>query len=189
VHRTVEAATRLRRRLVASLVLATLVSFGVPTAHAAVSPARLYRGLLKAAPAAALPPALQGSKTHSATLSAGSRSHRAVGAVEIGNSQALVGYLVFPTHALALADLNAFPPGTGPNKIVSNRPAGLPRPAYLIHANGNGYEVEYVVFIVDNVLVNSWAYGAKGSEKKLVAIVERDARWANSHVRQVRRSA
>ena len=50
----------------------------------------LYHALLKATPAASLPPALQGSKTQSARLSAGSRSHHAVGAVEIGNGEAIV---------------------------------------------------------------------------------------------------
>jgi hypothetical protein len=67
--------------------------------------------------------------------------------------------------------------------------AGLPRPAYLLHARGNGYEAAYVIFIVDNVLVNSWTYGVKGSQKQLFAIVERDARWARDRVRHAQRAA
>jgi hypothetical protein len=135
-----------------------------------------------------LPPALEGSKTHSAPLSRGSRAHHAVGAVEIGNGQAIVGYLVFPSHALAIADLKAFPPNTGPNKVVTTRPAGLPRPAYVIHAAQNGYDAAYVVFVLDNVLVNSWTYGAKGSSSQLIAVVERNARWAKNHVLHAMRS-
>lgn len=177
-----ETKARFRRRLAVSLIaFVTLALLASGTAQATLSPRQLYRALLKAAPASSLPPTLRGTKTRRAKLSTGSRSHHAVGAVEVGNTQSLVGFLVFPTHALALADLKAFPPDTGPNKIISTRPAGLPQPAYLIHAAGNGYEATYVVFILDNVLVNSWVYGAKGSEKKLIAIVERNALWAKNH--------
>jgi hypothetical protein len=184
-----ETATRSLRRLAASLlVLVTLASLASGTAQADLSPRQLYQGLLKTAPASSLPPALRGSKTRSARLSAGSRSHHAVGAVEIGNAQALVGFLVFPTRALALADLKAFPPDKGPNKVITNRPTGFPRPAYLIHAVGNGYEAVYLVFILDNLLVNSWTYGTKGSEKKLIAIVERDALWAKNRALSVMRN-
>jgi hypothetical protein len=179
-----ELKTHSVRRRAASL--AVLVTLASGTAQAMPSPQQLYKGLLKAAPS--LPPALRGSKTRSAKLSAGSRSHHAVGAVEISNGAALVGFLVFPTRALALADLKAFPPNTGPNKVITNRPAGLPQPAYLIHSAGNGYEAAYVVFVLDNVLVNAWAYGAKGSQKKLIAIVERDAIWAKNRGLSVMRN-
>jgi len=183
------AAARTSRRLAASLVsLVTLASIASGVAQATLSPRQLYQGLLKAAPASSMPPALVGSKTRAARLSAGSRSHHAVGAVEVGNAQALVGFLVFPTRALALADLKAFPPDAGPNKLITNRPAGFPRPAYLLHAAGNGYVATYLVFVLDNVVVNAWAYGTKGSEKKLTAIVERDALWAKNRALTVMRS-
>jgi hypothetical protein len=168
-----------------SVVAVTVLLAG--SAQATVSPRQLYRALLKPVPASALPTALEGSRTHSSPLSRGARTHHAVGAVAIGNGQALVGYLVFPTHALAVADLKAFPPNRGPNKVVTRHFAGLPEPLYVIHSSGNGYEAAYVVFILDNVLVNSWTYGAKGSSKTLLGIVERDARWANKHALQAMR--
>ena len=178
-------------RHVAASLLALVILAGLTAgvAQAALSPRQLYRGLLKAAPASSLPPALRGTKTRSAKLSAGARSQHAVGAVEVGNADALVGFLVFPSRARALADLKAFPPDTGPNKILTTELPGLPRPAYLIHAAGNGFEVAYVVFVVDNVVVNAWAYGAKGSLKTLIAIVERDARWAKNRTLSVVRSS
>jgi len=170
--------SRLRPALAAVVLLAAL---GTGAAQAAPTPTQLYSALLKGPAPGSLPSALSGSKAQAAKLSSGSRSHHAVGAVEIGNSAALVGFLVFPTHALALADLKAFPPNTGPNKIVTTRPAGLPRPAYILRASSNGYEAAYAVFVLDNVIVNTWAYGAKGSPAQLRAIVERDARCAKSY--------
>ena len=35
--------------------------------------------------------------------------------------------------------------------------------------------------VLDNVLVNSWAYGPKGSKKKIIAIVQRDGLWAKKN--------
>jgi hypothetical protein len=172
---------RLRRMTAVPLVLAVLGSLAVASAHAATTPQQLVKALLKSPTAVSLPAELRGSIPHSSKLSRGSRTHHAVGAVEIGNSEALVGYLVFPTHALALADLKAYPPDSGPNTIVSRHPAGFPRPAYLIRAARNGYEVAYVVYVLDNVLVNSWAYGPKGSKKKILAIVQRDGLWAKNN--------
>ena len=173
-------------------VVAVLASLGVAAAaHAAVAqtPAQLVKALLKAPPASSLPPALQGSVPRSAKLSAGSRAQHAVGAVEIGNSEALVGYLVFPSRAQTLADLKRYPPDSGPNTVITRHPAGFPQPAYVIFAKRNGYEVAYVVFVVDNVLVNSWAYGVKGSKQKLIAIVERDGLWAKANARRAMHGA
>ncbi len=154
---------------------------GASVAQAAPSPSALYQALLKAPPAGSLPPALKGATPKSAKLSKGSRSHHAVGAVAIANNAALVGFLVFPTHALALADLKAFPPNTGPNKIVTNAPAKLPRPAYILRAAGNAFEAAYAVFVLDNIVVNAWTYGPKGSFGQLRSIVERDAQWAKAY--------
>lgn len=173
---------RLRRLAALPLVLAVLATLAVASAHAAATPQQLVKALLKSPPAVTpLPTELKGSIPHTAKLSRGSRLHHAVGAVEVGNSEALVGYLVFPTHAMTLADLKAYPPDSGPNKVVSRHPAGFPQPAYLIYAAHNGYEVAYVVYVLDNVLVNSWAYGPKGSKKKIIAIVQRDGLWAKKN--------
>ena len=180
--------TRSRVRL-AVAAFAALAVLGAGTAQAAPTPSQLYHALLKKPRAGSLPSALSGAKAHSAKLSPGSRSHHAVGAVEIGNTAALVGYLLFPSHALALADLKAFPPNRGPNKIVTTHPAGLPRPAFILSARGNGYEAAYAVFVLDNVVVDAWAYGTKGTSKKLRTIVEADARWAKSHALQAKAAA
>lgn len=173
--------SRLRPALAVLAALTVLAVLGSGVAQAAPTPQQLYHALLKKPGAGSLPAALSGATAQAAKLSAGSRSHHAVGAVEIGNTAAVVGFLIFPTHALALADLKAFPPNRGPNKIVSTRPAGLPRPAYILRARSNGYEAAYAIFVLDNVVVNAWAYGVKGSTAKLQAIVERDARWAKAH--------
>ena len=178
---TQRPTSRRRPALAVLAALVVLAVFGTGAAQAAPTPLQLYHALLKTPAAASIPSALSGGTAQAAKLSAGSRSHHAVGAVEIGNTTALVGFLIFPTHALALADLKAFPPNRGPNKIVSTRPAGLPRPAYILRARSNGYEAAYAVFVLDNVVVNAWAYGVTGSSAKLQAIVERDARWANAH--------
>lgn len=154
-------------------------------AQATPSPTALYQALLKKPPAGSLPSALKGSTPKKNTLSRGSRKHHAVGAVVIGNSAAIVGFLVFPTHALAVADLKAYPPNTGPNKIVTRTPTGLPRPAYILRATENGYEAAYAVFVVDNVIVDSWTYGPKGTYSQIRSIVEKDARWANSYTTSV----
>ena len=58
-----------------------------------------------------------------------------------------------------------------------------------MHAAHNGYEVAYVVFAFDNLLVNAWAYGPKGSKKKLIAIVKRDGLWAKSNALRAMRQA
>ncbi len=172
---------RTRRLAAVPLVLAVLGSLAVASARAGTPPQQLVKALLKSPPAVTLPAELKGSIPRAAKLSRGSREHHAVGAIEVGNSEALVGYLVFPTHAMTLADLKAYPPDSGPNTVVSRHPAGFPRPAYLIHAARNGYEVAYVIYVVDNVLVNSWAYGPKGSKTKLLAIVQRDGLWAKKN--------
>ncbi len=172
---------RLRRLAALPLLVAVLALLAAASAYAAATPQQLVKALLKSPPAVPLPAELKGSIPHAAKLSRGSRLHHAVGAVEVGNSEALVGYLVFPTHAMTLADLKAYPPDAGPNKVISRHPAGFPQPAYLIYAARNGYEVAYVVYVLDNVLVNSWAYGPKGSKKKILAIVQRDGLWAKKN--------
>ena len=134
-----QSTQRMRRLAALPLVLAVLGALAVASAHAATSPQQLVKALLKSPPAASLPAQLKGSIPHAAKLSRSSRAQHAVGAVEVGNSEALVGYLVFPTRALALADLKAYPPNSGPNTIVSRHLAGLPQPTYLIHAARNGY--------------------------------------------------
>ena len=121
-----QSTQRMRRLAALPLVLAVLGALAVASAHAATSPQQLVKALLKSPPAASLPAQLKGSIPHAAKLSRSSRAQHAVGAVEVGNSEALVGYLVFPTHALALADLKAYPPNSGPNTIVSRHPGRVP---------------------------------------------------------------
>ncbi len=174
----------MRRTTSTVLALVALVALAAAAGRAATG-RDLYHALLKAP--SSLPHALEGSRTGPSKLSRGSRLHHAVGAVSIGNGQALVGYLVFPTHALAVADLKAYPPNTGPNKVVTRHLAGFPRPLYVIHAEGNGFQAAYVIFVLDNVIVNSWAYGAKGSSPQLMPVVKSDARWAKAHLLQAMR--
>jgi hypothetical protein len=170
---------RSARCLLAALLPALLVALVLAAgAQAAPTPEDVYRALLKAPPTASLPTPLRGSKTAAGTLSAGPRKRHAVGAVATTNGAALVGYLVFPTHALALADLKASPPNQGPNKIVARNPAGFPQPALVLLAASNGYAAAYVVFVEGSLLVNSWTYGPKGTEKQLIKIALQDARWA-----------
>ena len=125
----------------------------------------VYVKLLKAPKDSSLPPSLAGSITKAAALSPGSQKHDAAGAVLTTNGGALVGVLVFPNHAAALADLKAFPPDAGPNKIIGT-PKGFPKPAYILSAAGNGYTARYVVFVEGGVLVNAWAYGKKGKQSE-----------------------
>jgi hypothetical protein len=141
---------------------------------------RIYSALLKPPKSSTLPSGLEGAVTTSSKLSPGSRKHHAVGAVVTTNGGGLVGFLVFPTRADALADLKAFPPNSGPIKLAGKAPADFPKPSYLLSARGNGYTVRYVVFVQDNILVNSWAYGQKGKANvpQLIKFVEADARWA-----------
>jgi hypothetical protein len=143
----------------------------------------VYVKLLKAPKNSSLPPSLVGSVTKAAALSPGSQKHDAAGAVLTTNGGALVGLLVFPNHAAAVADLKAFPPDAGPNKIIGT-PKGFPKPAYILSAAGNGYTARYVVFVEGGVLVNTWAYGKKGkqSEAVLQKLVEQNARWARARV-------
>jgi hypothetical protein len=170
------------RRLGAGSALLLVVLLAcAAVAQATPSPQALYHALLKKPPAGSLPSALKGSTPKANTLSRNSKKQHAVGAVVIGNSAAIVGFLVFPTHALALADLKAYPPNTGPNTIVTRTPAGLPRPAYILRAAENGYEAAYAVFVVDNVVVDSWTYGPKGTYSQIRSIAEKNARWANSY--------
>ena len=164
--------------LTAVVAFAALSSSG---AQAALTPHQLYKALLKAPAPKSLPPALKSATTKAQTLSAGSKAHHAVGAVEIGNTAAIVGFLIFPTHAAAVADLKAYPPNRGPNKIVSTKPAGLPRPAFLLRAKENGYVAAYAVFILDNVIVDAWTYGKSGSDAQITAIVHKNALWAKSY--------
>jgi hypothetical protein len=151
--------------------------------------AKLILKLLKAPPQTALPPSLRGSQTQATPLSAGSRKHHAAGAIVTTNGGALVGYLVFKKHADALADLKAYPPDSGPNKIVSRSVAGLPAPTYVLRANGNGYLARYIVFVDGPVVVNTWAYGQKSKEAALKAVVLANAHWARSHLAAARKAA
>ncbi|HEY5059021.1 MAG TPA: hypothetical protein VII51_08370 [Gaiellaceae bacterium] len=171
------------RRLAVTLLVAVgaFAALSASAAQAAPTPQQLYKALLKAPKASTLPSALSGATTKAQTLSAGSKKHHAVGAVEIGNTAAIVGFLIFPTHALALADLKAFPPNVGPNKVLTRTPADLPRPAYILRANGNGYVAVYAVFVLDNVIVDAWTYGQKGSDSQIRSIVQKNALWAKSY--------
>jgi hypothetical protein len=175
------ASSAVRRLGLASAASLALLLVCAATAQATPSPHALYQALLKTPPAGSLPPALKGATPKSNALARGSKKHHAVGAVVIGNTAAIVGFLVFPTHALALADLKAYPPNTGPNKIVSTTPKGLPQPAFILRAAGNGYESAYAVFVLDNVLVNAWTYGPKGTYGQLRSIVEKNAAWAKTY--------
>lgn len=144
----------------------------------------LYGALLKTPSASSLPPALVGSQTKAAPLSAGSKKHHASGAVETTNGSALAGFLVFETRGEALSDLKAYPPNRGPNKLVSTDPKNIPKPAYVLRALGNGYTVRYVVFVDGPVVVTTWAYGQNGKTKEtqLLKLVEQTATWAASRV-------
>ena len=175
------ASSAARRLGLASAASLALLLVCAAAAQATPSPQALYQALLKTPPAGSLPPALKGSTPKANTLARGSKQHHAVGAVVIGNTAAIVGFLVFPTHALALADLKAYPPNTGPNKIVTTTPKGLPRPAFILRATGNGYVTAYAVFVLDNVLVNAWTYGPKGTYGQLRSIVEKNAAWAKTY--------
>jgi hypothetical protein len=169
------------RALLAVAAVAAIGALSSSAAQAAPTPQQLYKALLKAPAPKSLPPALKSATTKSQTLSAGSKAHHAVGAVEIGNTAAIVGFLVFPTHAAAIADLKAYPPNRGPNKIVSTTPAGLPRPAYILRAKENGYVAAYAVFVLDNVLVDAWTYGKTGTDNQVTAIVQKNALWAKGY--------
>ena len=151
--------------------------------------AKLILKLLKPPDDASLPPSLRGSQTQAAQLSSGSRAHHAAGAIVTTNGGALVGYLVFKHRQDALADLAAFPPNSGPNKIVARSVAGLPKPAYVLRARGNGYLARYIVFVDGPVIVNTWAYGQKSNEKSLGAVVRANAHWARGRLAAARKAA
>lgn len=175
------ASSVVRRLGLASAASLALLLVCAAAAQATPSPQALYHALLEKPAAGSLPSALKGSTPKANTLSRGAKKQHAVGAVVLGNSAAIVGFLVFPTHALALADLKAYPPNTGPNTIVTRTPSGLPRPAFILRAAENGYEAAYAVFVVDNVVVDSWTYGPKGTYSQVRSIAEKNARWANSY--------
>lgn len=145
---------------------------------------RLIIALAKPPKVSTMPKSLQGAKTQLTPLSEGSRKHHAAAAVVTTNGGALVGYLVFKNRQDALGDLQAFPPNSGPNKVIARSLSGLPQPTYVLRARGNGYVARYVVFVDGPVIVNAWAYGQKGSvaERKLLQIVEENARWARQRL-------
>ena len=97
---------------------------------------------------------------------------------------------MFKNRKEALADLQAYPPNSGPNKVIARGLSGLPKPTYALRALGNGYVVQYVVF-VDGPVVNTWAYGQKGNatERKLLALVEENARWARHRLAEARKTS
>lgn len=161
------------------------------TKSSKLSPAaKLILALGKPPKTSAMPLSLRGSKTGAVPLSAGSRKHHAAGAIATTNGGALVGYLVFKNRKDALADLEANPPDSGPNKIIARSLSGLPQPTYVLKALGNGYVVRYVVFVDGPVIVNAWAYGQKGkaAERKLLTIVEENARWARTRLAAARKT-
>lgn len=151
--------------------------------------ADLILRLLQKPVKSSLPAPLVGSTTQATPLSAGSRKLHAAGAIVTTNGGALVGYLVFQSRAAALADLKAFPPNSGLNKIVQRNLPGFPRPSYLLRATGNGYVVRYIVFVEGPVVVNAWAYGKPGrAQAALVKVVHADARWGLARLRAARAS-
>jgi hypothetical protein len=152
--------------------------------------AKLILALAKKPKASTLPKSLRGSSTQATPLSAGSRKHHAAGAIVTTNGGSLVGYLVFKTRKDALGDLRAYPPNSGPNKIIARSLTGLPKPTYVLRALGNGYVVRYVVFVDGPVIVDTWAYGQKGkaAEQKLLTIVEENARWARARLVAARKT-
>jgi hypothetical protein len=162
-----------------------------PSAGKLTPAARLILKLLKTPKASELPNSLKGSMTQATPLSPGSKANHAAGAIATTNGGALVGYLVFKNRSDALADLKAYPPDSGPNKIVGRNMTGLPHPTYVLRALGNGYLARYVVFVDGPVVVNTWAYGRKGkaSERKLETIVAANAQWARRHLAAARKAA
>jgi hypothetical protein len=167
----------------------TTAATTTPAGQKLTPTARLILGLLKAPPKASLPASLRGSQTQAAALSSGSRAHHAAGAIVTTNGGALVGYLVFKNRNDALADLAAYPPNSGPNKIVSRNAAGLPKPTYVLRARGNGYLAHYVVFVDGPVIVNTWAYGQKSNEQALQGVVLENAHWALRRLAAARTAA
>lgn len=152
--------------------------------------AKLILALAKPPKKSSMPLSLRGSATQATPLSAGSRKYHAAGAVVTTNGGALVGYLVFKNRGDALSDLHAYPPDSGPNKVIARNLSGLPQPTYVLRALGNGYVVRYVVFVDGPVIVNAWAYGQKGkaAERKLLTIVEENARWARTRLAAARKT-
>ncbi len=167
----------------------TAATTTTPAGQKLTPTARLILELLKAPPKASLPASLRGSQTQAAALSSGSRAHHAAGAIVSTNGGALVGYLVFKNRNDALADLAAYPPNSGPNKIVSRNVAGLPTPTYVLRARGNGYLAHYVVFVDGPVIVNTWAYGQKSNEQALQGVVLANAHWALRRLAAARKAA
>jgi ABC-type glycerol-3-phosphate transport system substrate-binding protein len=166
----------------------TATATTTPAAGKAGPTAKLILKLLKAPQDASLPASLQGSQTQAAQLSSGSRARHAAGAIVTTNGGALVGYLVFKNRKDALADLAAYPPNSGPNKIVARSVPGLPKPTYVLRARGNAYLSRYIVFVDGPVIVNTWAYGQEGKEAALKAVVLSNAHWARGRLEAARKA-
>ena len=116
----------------------------VPAALAAshaeqnVSPKALYKALLKIPKGTtALPDGYQSPTLGPVTPSATAKSHHVIGEVAIGVSKsgtlgASILYIIFPTHADAIADWNE-----GTRKLPKKRvapPAFVPRPSVMFNA-------------------------------------------------------
>jgi hypothetical protein len=131
-----------------------------------LSPKALYKALLKVPKGTtALPNGYQSPTLGPITPSAVAKSHHVIGEVAIdvtkkGSAGASILYIVFPTHADALADWNA-----GSRRIPKTRlapPSFVPKPTAMFNApvtakNAAGKAVSFgtttLVYVTGNIIV------------------------------------
>jgi hypothetical protein len=124
------------RRACALLVLAG-AAFAVPAAHSALPPAALLQSLLNTPVTASSLPAGYGSPSViTGTPSARAKSHHVLGEVDVlatkaGTAGARVLYIVFPTHADALADWNDGLRHSPKTRLLP--PTSVPQPAVMFN--------------------------------------------------------
>jgi hypothetical protein len=152
-----------------------------PGAAARPSPDKLYDALLAAKGNGVLPTATQPGGQ--------SRRHHAVGEMLISYKSSLsrIAYVVFPTHADALAN---FADGIAALKKirlirkVERRLPGLPRPSVRVDASAGGVGVTQITFVAGNVEVAGQSVRRKATSGN-VKLANRLAQVALNHLRSV----
>jgi hypothetical protein len=121
--------------------------------------------------------------------SANARAHHAVGEVDLvaphapgTNAVASVYWLVFPSHALAVADYRAFDfaKRNGLTCSKASPAAGFPTPGQILNGTAGGYGFTEVHVVVGDVIVSgNFDYGHAGACQATGPIVAFNlARWA-----------
>lgn len=175
------AAARFARLVVVAATALAAVALATVSSAQGLAQSKLCTSL--SPPKHALPAVLRaaGMSNYTLPLSPDAQAHHALCSVGLSSPsdgyRYNVGWDVFPSHALAVADFTSYPVSALYNGIsVDRRATGFPAPNFAVVGAGklSGKPVSVIAFVDGPTIVSAYIYGASDALAAAAPI----ARWA-----------